>query len=97
VSGAVTRWSDSVGVARRREHDRRRIIGATALGFYYDMHWRKTADGDLVVAVEIDESPVASPSDPDGTSIQTRSTSSSPHGVSVLPVNEAPSPDTSRR
>jgi predicted nucleotidyltransferase len=33
------------------------IIGATALGFYYDMAWRKTADVDLVVAVEIDEFP----------------------------------------
>jgi predicted nucleotidyltransferase len=33
------------------------IIGATALGFYYDMEWRKTADVDLVVAVEIDEFP----------------------------------------
>lgn len=33
------------------------IIGATALGFYYDMTWRKTADLDLIVAVEIDEFP----------------------------------------
>jgi predicted nucleotidyltransferase len=33
------------------------IIGATALGFYFDMTWRKTADVDLVIAVEIDEFP----------------------------------------
>jgi predicted nucleotidyltransferase len=33
------------------------VIGATALGFYYDMTWRQTADVDLVVAVEIDEFP----------------------------------------
>jgi predicted nucleotidyltransferase len=33
------------------------IIGATALGFYYDMAWRKTADLDLLVAVELDQFP----------------------------------------
>ncbi len=33
------------------------IIGATALGFYYDMRWRQTADVDLVLAVELDEFP----------------------------------------
>ncbi len=31
------------------------IIGATALGFYYEMSWRQTADVDLVVAVELAE------------------------------------------
>jgi predicted nucleotidyltransferase len=29
------------------------IIGATALGFYYDMTWRKTADVDLVLALDL--------------------------------------------
>lgn len=33
------------------------IIGATALGFYFDMQWRKTSDVDLVLAVELDEFP----------------------------------------
>lgn len=33
------------------------VIGAAALGFYYEMDWRKTADVDLVVALEIDEFP----------------------------------------
>lgn len=33
------------------------IIGATALGFYYDMTWRKTADVDLAVALTLDELP----------------------------------------
>jgi len=33
------------------------IIGATALGFHYDMRWRSTADVDLVLAVELDEFP----------------------------------------
>lgn len=31
------------------------IIGATALGFYFDMRWRKTADVDLAVAVTLDD------------------------------------------
>ncbi len=30
------------------------IIGATALGFYLDMTWRKTADVDLLVALDLD-------------------------------------------
>jgi predicted nucleotidyltransferase len=34
------------------------VIGATALGFYYDMSWRKTADVDLAIAVELDEFPL---------------------------------------
>jgi predicted nucleotidyltransferase len=29
------------------------IIGATALGFYFDMRWRKTADVDLAVALDL--------------------------------------------
>jgi hypothetical protein len=33
------------------------IIGATALGSYYDMSWRKTAVVDLVVAISLDEFP----------------------------------------
>ena len=33
------------------------IIGATALGFYFDMRWRKTSDVDLVLAVELDQFP----------------------------------------
>ena len=33
------------------------IIGATALGFYYDMTWRQTADVDLILAVEFKEFP----------------------------------------
>jgi len=33
------------------------IIGATALGFYFDMRWRQTADVDLVVALTLDEFP----------------------------------------
>lgn len=33
------------------------VIGATALGFYYDMSWRKTVDVDLIVAAELDEFP----------------------------------------
>jgi len=33
------------------------IIGATALGFYLDMQWRKTADVDLAIAIELDEFP----------------------------------------
>jgi predicted nucleotidyltransferase len=35
------------------------IIGATALGFYIDMRWRKTHDVDLVVAIERDDFPGA--------------------------------------
>lgn len=35
------------------------IIGATALGFYYAMQWRQTADVDLIVAVEIEDFPGA--------------------------------------
>ena len=31
------------------------IIGATALGFYFDMRWRQTSDVDLVVALELDD------------------------------------------
>lgn len=31
------------------------VIGATALGFYIDMRWRRTADIDLVVAVDVAE------------------------------------------
>jgi predicted nucleotidyltransferase len=34
------------------------IVGATALGFYRDMHWRKTSDVDLVVAAELEEFPL---------------------------------------
>ncbi|HEY6726531.1 MAG TPA: hypothetical protein VI197_20995 [Polyangiaceae bacterium] len=33
------------------------VIGATALGFYFDMRWRKTADVDLALAIELDEFP----------------------------------------
>jgi hypothetical protein len=33
------------------------IFGATALGFYYDMTWRKTANVDLIVAVRLNEFP----------------------------------------
>jgi predicted nucleotidyltransferase len=33
------------------------IVGATALGFYHEMTWRKTADVDLAVALELDEFP----------------------------------------
>ena len=33
------------------------IIGATALGFYHDMRWRKTADIDLAVSLEFDDFP----------------------------------------
>lgn len=33
------------------------IIGATALGFYFDMQWRKTADVDLALAIDLDEFP----------------------------------------
>src|SRR4051812_40182941 len=33
------------------------IIGATALGFYFDMSWRQTADVDLVVALTQDALP----------------------------------------
>jgi predicted nucleotidyltransferase len=40
------------------------IIGATALGFYCDMSWRRTADVDLVVALELDEFPGALPERP---------------------------------
>jgi predicted nucleotidyltransferase len=35
------------------------IIGATALGFYIEMQWRKTSDVDLVVAIERDDFPGA--------------------------------------
>jgi predicted nucleotidyltransferase len=35
------------------------IIGAAALGFYYDMRWRRTADVDLMLALELDEFPGA--------------------------------------
>ena len=34
------------------------IVGASALGFYYDMTWRKTADVDLAIALEIDDFPL---------------------------------------
>ena len=33
------------------------MIGASALGFYYEMMWRQTQDIDLVVALELDEFP----------------------------------------
>jgi hypothetical protein len=33
------------------------VIGATALGFYFDMTWRYTADVDFVVALTVDELP----------------------------------------
>lgn len=33
------------------------IIGATALGFYFDMSWRHTADVDLAVALTLDALP----------------------------------------
>jgi predicted nucleotidyltransferase len=33
------------------------VIGATALGFYYDMSWRHTTDVDLVVALTVDVLP----------------------------------------
>ena len=33
------------------------IIGATALGFYFDMSWRHTADVDLVLALTLDALP----------------------------------------
>ncbi len=35
------------------------IIGATGLGFYYDMRWRQTSDVDLVLALEIEDFPGA--------------------------------------
>jgi predicted nucleotidyltransferase len=35
------------------------IIGATALGFYYDMSWRQTADVDLVLALDLKSFPGA--------------------------------------
>ncbi|HUH06128.1 MAG TPA: nucleotidyl transferase AbiEii/AbiGii toxin family protein [Kofleriaceae bacterium] len=35
------------------------IIGATALGCFFDMQWRRTVDVDLVIALEIDEVPGA--------------------------------------
>lgn len=40
------------------------IIGATALGFYYDTSRRQTADVDLAVAVELEEFPGALPDRP---------------------------------
>lgn len=33
------------------------VIGATALGFYFDMSWRHTADVDFVVALTVDALP----------------------------------------
>ncbi len=33
------------------------IIGATALGFYYDMKWRKTIDVDLALTLELEDFP----------------------------------------
>ena len=33
------------------------IIGATALGCYYDMTWRQTADVDLVLALDLKHFP----------------------------------------
>jgi predicted nucleotidyltransferase len=33
------------------------VIGATALGFYFDMSWRRTADVDFVVALTVDALP----------------------------------------
>lgn len=33
------------------------IIGATALGFYFDMSWRRTTDVDFVVALTVDALP----------------------------------------
>ena len=33
------------------------VIGATALGFYFDMSWRRTADVDFAVALTVDALP----------------------------------------
>jgi len=68
------------------------IIGATALGFYHDMTWRKTADVDIVVAVEIDEFPGQLVERPGWTrhpSLQHRF--ESPRGVKldILPAGDA--------
>ena len=35
------------------------LIGATALGFHFDLRWRATADVDLAVALELEEFPGA--------------------------------------
>jgi predicted nucleotidyltransferase len=67
------------------------IIGATALGFYYDMAWRKTADVDLVVAVEIDEFPGRLAGRPGWAQHPDREHEfHSPHGVKldILPAGE---------
>jgi hypothetical protein len=40
------------------------IIGATALGFYYEMRWRQTADVDLALAIELRDFPGALPERP---------------------------------
>ena len=68
------------------------IIGATALGFYYDKDWRKTADVDLVVAVEIDEFPGRLVERPGWDQHPDREHEfHSPHGVKldILPAGEA--------
>jgi len=47
------------GIARAWPRAKAVIIGAAALGFYYDMRWRRTADVDLVVALELEDFPGA--------------------------------------
>ncbi|MCK5797811.1 MAG: hypothetical protein KAI47_11535, partial [Deltaproteobacteria bacterium] len=44
-------------VAGRCQGYRTVIVGASALGFYCDMTWRKTADVDLVIAIEMEDFP----------------------------------------